>query len=871
MKKTTAFRTAVRFIFLLCITHFLIPVLGVTKAQSRVDSLYLAASPDYSISGFGEFFLGSHWRLAWGTPLWVKVLRLDTLSGGLRPLKLGGGLQTKTLHFIGANGLRYKFRSLNKDPKKVLSEELRLGLAADVVQDQISASFPYSIFISSSFQKQLGILSSPPELYVMPDDSILGEYRTMFAGLLGTLELNPKGLEGEGEDFETIEKIEDTIGLLKKLEKDSEDQVDAAALLRVRLLDVFMGDWDRHVGQWKFSRITTSTGIKTWQAIPQDRDQAFARYDGILPWVGTQILPQIKSFGSDFPSANFATWSGRYMDRRLYGSLSRAKWDSVTASFLETLKEDSIRIAVKMLPNTIYKQSGEWILTSLLERRKKLKSLSDDYYLLMAEEAEVYGSQKKERFDIFVESDGSIRVKGYRLKKNGSIDSSIIFYRQFYPKETSEVRIHLGEGDDIVSINGFQTPIRIRVLTEGGKDSIQCNAKVETICHAGKNDILTGSEKRYLNRSNIKVIDFPLDSLNFKNPPRDFGSQWWFDLVFRYASEYGIILGYKPNLITYGFQKIPYQSSLSISAAYSPSTTRGVLDVTFDSPFAFGEKGNLGFESIARASQLEVIRFYGVGNETVFSDSLDESRHYLARQTHYSLYNGCYFKLFDQLRLKIGLESKFVFSEPDEDDATTKLLFISNTYGSRDLFLLKANATMIYDSRNQTLNPTNGILFESSFSSIPNIFGARTWVSKFRTDLRIYFSMFNSGDVFAMRATHEKVIGDAPFFELASVGGKRSIRGFDQQRFLGNESLVFAAEWRQKLFRFAFIVPTDFGLISFAETGRVYLENETSSLWHPGFGGGFWLAFVDANSVLSFTLGGSREFVGFYSAIGFTF
>src|SRR2546427_489674 len=61
------------------------------------------------------FILGAHWRDLWTTSVEVEVLDLDRYAGGLTPLKRGGGRETQSLRFKGADGKEYKFRSIDKD------------------------------------------------------------------------------------------------------------------------------------------------------------------------------------------------------------------------------------------------------------------------------------------------------------------------------------------------------------------------------------------------------------------------------------------------------------------------------------------------------------------------------------------------------------------------------------------------------------------------------------------------------------------------------------------------------------------------------------------------------------------------------------
>ncbi|MBL8016292.1 MAG: hypothetical protein JNK43_03395 [Ignavibacteria bacterium] len=141
----------------------------------------------YEAGWLHEFFFGSHWRDVWTTKVKVGVIDLSKYGGGLTPDEKGGGFQTKSLKFKGADGRTYKFRSLDKDPKKTLPVELQESIARDVVQDQISSSNPYAGFVVNSILDAVGVYHSDYTLALLPDDPLLGEYRKEFAGLLGIM------------------------------------------------------------------------------------------------------------------------------------------------------------------------------------------------------------------------------------------------------------------------------------------------------------------------------------------------------------------------------------------------------------------------------------------------------------------------------------------------------------------------------------------------------------------------------------------------------------------------------------------------------------------------------------------------------------
>jgi hypothetical protein len=48
-------------------------------------------------------------------------------------------------------------------------------------------------------------------------------------------------------------------------------------------------------------------------------------------------------------------------------------------------------------------------------------------------------------------------------------------------------------------------------------------------------------------------------------------------------------------------------------------------------------------------------------------------------------------------------------------------------------------------------------------------------------------------------------------------------------------------------------------VMGLADAGRVYLEGESSDIWHTGFGGGVWFAWLGGAKVLSLAVARSTE------------
>jgi len=107
----------------------------------------VAPGARYRAGWLYSFFLGAHWRNVWTTPIDVPVLDLGTFGGGMRPIRLGGGLETKNLHFKSADGRVWAFRSVDKDPTRVLDPDTANSVIGDLFQDETSTAHPFGALI----------------------------------------------------------------------------------------------------------------------------------------------------------------------------------------------------------------------------------------------------------------------------------------------------------------------------------------------------------------------------------------------------------------------------------------------------------------------------------------------------------------------------------------------------------------------------------------------------------------------------------------------------------------------------------------------------------------------------------------------------
>ena len=85
----------------------------------RADSVLVAVGPEYDqVTGLHRFFLGESYRHIWATPVKVRVIDLSQEKGGFKVVKLGGGMQTRSLRLVDATGKEWALRTVQKYPEQ---------------------------------------------------------------------------------------------------------------------------------------------------------------------------------------------------------------------------------------------------------------------------------------------------------------------------------------------------------------------------------------------------------------------------------------------------------------------------------------------------------------------------------------------------------------------------------------------------------------------------------------------------------------------------------------------------------------------------------------------------------------------------------
>lgn len=112
--------------------------------------------------------------------------------------------------------------------------------------------------------------------------------------------------------------------------------------------------------------------------------------------------------------------------------------------------------------------------------------------------------------------------------------------------------------------------------------------------------------------------------------------------------------------------------------------------------------------------------------------------------------------------------------------------------------------------------------------------------------------------VWNVDAGGKRVWGNYPFFEAAYLD-HRTVGGYTANRFAGDASIYGGTDMHVILGRTHHVVPGDFGLLAFADAGRVFLQGEDSSTWHPAVGAGLFSAPFKRTSVVGVRIGRNDE------------
>jgi len=700
----------------------------------------------------------------------------------------------------------------------------------------------------------VGILHNVPKIIVIPDDPVLGEYREQFAGQVGTIEEWPNEGRNNTPGFAGATEIHSTHELEQVLRNDPAQKVDAHNFLKARLVDLLIGDWDRHRGQWRWAN-TGEGSPPTWRPIPEDRDQAFARYDGVLFSIVRQVAPQLTNFGPKYNRILGMTWNGRNADRKLLTGLSKPEWMRIAADVKTRINDTVIDNALKRLPQPHYDLVADDISANLKTRRAKLLEIADKYYRHLAGEVNVHATDRGEFVEAIRLQDGFLDLSIF-AGENGQKQKSPYYHRRFDPDETKDIRLFIYGGDNRVDIVGDgPNKIRLRIICESGRDAVIDSSK-------------HGGTKVYDSRDQggVSVEGARADRRPYTPPqpnpphlpPRDWGNMLLAQGAANFNSDLGFLIGAGLSYERFGFRRLPYARKWSGTISYASKLQSFRLNAKHERTWENASR--IGSVELL-ASGIETLNFYGFGNETPLPE--DDSAADASRNV-FQLLPAMTFRLARDWILKTGLLVEY----SKTDDRPQTFAFNGDPLGTGEFWHGGIQAGVEFDVLDSHAWPSRGSYFMLRGEYYPE------WADQTADDYGALETRLTGVVPLSRRLVlagqfgGRKVWGDYPYFAAAYLGGSKTLRGYARQRFAGDGSLYANLDIRFPISRYFLFLPGEFGLFGFVDTGRVFYSGESSRKWHTGYGGGIWIAPLIRQYTMSLAVAVSEEDTRIYFSFG---
>ncbi|HYE54606.1 MAG TPA: BamA/TamA family outer membrane protein, partial [Chitinophagaceae bacterium] len=170
-------------------------------------------------------------------------------------------------------------------------------------------------------------------------------------------------------------------------------------------------------------------------------------------------------------------------------------------------------------------------------------------------------------------------------------------------------------------------------------------------------------------------------------------------------------------------------------------------------------------------------------------------------------------------------------------------------------------AAVLINNLNSELFPTRGVQWNTEYTFLSGLTGNSGALSRLSSDMTVYASLSEPAKLVAVIRVGGGHIFNKNFeyFQAMNLGQNNFLRGFRKNRFSGSSLAYGSLEMRWKLFQSQWhILPGDFGVVGFADAGRVWMRGQDSRRWHAAYGGGVY--FVPFNMVIiSGTMSFSRE------------
>lgn len=825
-------------------------------------------------TGFYKYVWGERYRKHYGTTINARNVDLDTLFGGLKPVRKGGGHQSKSLRLEDQEGREYVMRALRKNALQYLQAvafknqyiegQFNDTYSEGLLLDVFTGSHPYAPFTVATLAKAINVLHTKPQLFYVPKQNALLHFNDDFGNELYMIEERAASGHGNKANFGYSNKVISTNDVLKKIRKNANSIIDESAYIRARLFDMVLGDWDRHEDQWRWAAFKENN--KTiYKPFPRDRDQVFSiMADGALLNYITKSVPALRlmqSYEEEMGNTKWFNLEPYPLDMAIITEAQKITWDTEVSYIQKNLTDSVIDQALSHLPSEVTDQTVKEIKRKLKGRVRNLQKISNEYFTHMNNFAVIRGTDKDDYFEIERLANGITQVSGYRIKKGKKSD--LFHQKKYNSNATKEIWIYgLDDKDEFKVFGEYSKGSFVRII--GGQNNDRYNIlnghKVKVYDYKSKkNTFLTNKGRKKLSDS------YATNVYDYKK--LKYSSTEIFP-AFGVNPDDGVKLGLLGIFTNYGFDRNPFTSQYSLATSYF-FATQG-FDINFTSEFA-NVIGNWNFGLKAEfTSPNYSVNFFEFGNETknpnfIDEDTYDEDYNRVKLRKNaiapYFIWRG---KLGGNFRIGVRYESI-------EVDNTSGRYIATTNYTNKNTFL-GVEAHYNFENQDNKAFPTLGMKADITVGHKSNTERKATF-SYIIPALSFDYKLVSSGQlVLATKVKGYVNFGDGfEFYQGASIGAHDGLRGYRNQRFTGKNSFYQSTDIRLNLRKIKTgLLPLHIGIYSGYDYGRVWHVNDTTDNWNSSFGGGI---FINGADMITANLGIFKgdEYARVAFSLGFSF
>ena len=568
-------------------------------------------------SRFYKGLWGKHYREYYGTTIEVPTVSLDTIFGGLKPIRKGGGQQSVSLRLEDKEGKEYVMRAMRKSATQFIQAaafkdqyiegQFEDTYTENLIFDIYTTAHPYAPYAIGTLADAIDIYHTNPKLYYVPKQNGLGAFYDKFGDDLYMIEERAASGHGDLESFGYSNKIISTDDMLENIRKSDDHFVDQETYIRARLFDMLIGDWDRHKDQWRWARFQ-SGNKKMYKPVPRDRDQAFSRYDGFLLQFLTRIIPEIKKmqvYEADVRNVRWFNTQAFSLDMALITQATLADWQNQVSYIQKNITEDLVDQALGQMPVEIKGQGTIELKDRILGRLNNLNAIAKEYYEYLAKYPVVRGNDKDNWFKINRLANGDTQISVYNIK-NDMIGSKIL-EKTILNSLAKEIWVYGLDDADVFEVTGSKNKvIPLRLIGGQNRDEyiVETGKRVSMYDFKSKKNIFTTKKgrKKLSDDYQLNLFDYKKTKYSVNQLIPSIG----------YNVDDGLRLGANNVFTVYGFNRNPFSQQHKLSAHYYFATNGFDIRYSFELGHVFN-KWNFLFESAATSPNYSM-NFYGYGN-----------------------------------------------------------------------------------------------------------------------------------------------------------------------------------------------------------------------------------------------------------------